>query len=178
MSEVVDPFRVLAELDARYRQEGVVQTEQQQSDQWSGIAFELNGVRYVAPLGEVTEIMHMPQVTKVPGSRAWLRGVANVRGSLLPIADLPMFFGFQRPATGRRQRVLVVAQDQHQIGIIVDDVFGLQHFELDHRIDDSVNVDETLRPYVLGAFTRNEEVWPVFSPVALTRHSGFKQVSL
>lgn len=178
MTEVVDPFRALLDLDTQYKREGVIQTDQLQTNQWSGIAFELNGVRYVAPLGEVTEIMHLPPLTKVPGSRSWLRGVANVRGSLLPVADLPMFFGFNQGTIGRRQRVLVVAQDQSQVGIIVDDVFGLQHFELEDRLEVGIDVDETLRPYVLGAFSRNEQVWPVFSPAVLTRHSGFKQVSL
>ncbi|NQD35802.1 purine-binding chemotaxis protein CheW [Permianibacter sp. IMCC34836] len=180
MSTAVDPFLVLADLDARCRQGGAATAPRmdEQGDGWSGVAFILNGVRMVAPLGEVTEILHLPHTTKVPGARAWLRGVANVRGSLVPIADLPMFFGRRQGATGKRQRVLVINHDQNQIGIIVDDVLGLQHFTADQRQESPGDIDETLRPYVLGAFSREENLWPVFSPQALTRHASFKQVAL
>lgn len=180
MSTAVDPYLVLADLDVRCRQGGASNAPRmdEQGDGWSGVAFILNGVRMVAPLGEVTEILHMPAVTKVPGARAWLRGVANVRGSLVPIADLPMFFGRRQGAAGKRQRVLVVNQDQHQIGIIVDDVLGLQHFTPDQRQDSPGEIDEALRPFVLGAFSRDENVWPVFSPQTLSRHASFKQIAL
>lgn len=180
MSTAVDPYLVLADLDVRCRQGGAANAPRmdEQGDGWSGVAFILNGVRMVAPLGEVTEILHMPHMTKVPGARAWLRGVANVRGSLVPIADLPMFFGRRQAAIGKRQRVLVVNQDQHQIGIIVDDVLGLQHFTPDQRQELPSEFDESLRPFVLGAFSREENVWPVFSPQTLTRHASFKQVAL
>ncbi len=180
MSTVVDPFLVLADLDQRCRQSGAAQGPRmaEQADAWSGVAFVLNGVRMVAPLGEVSEILHLPHVTKVPGARAWLRGVANVRGSLVPIADLPMFFGRRQQPAGKRQRVLVINQDQNQVGIIVDDVLGLQHFTADQRQESPGEIDEVLRPYVLGAFSRDENLWPVFSPQTLTRHASFKQVSL
>ena len=180
MSTAVDPYLVLADLDARCRQGGASHAPRtdEQGDSWSGVAFILNGIRMVAPLGEVTEILHLPQMTKVPGARVWLRGVANVRGSLVPIADLPMFFGRRLGASGKRQRVLVVNQDQNQIGIIVDDVLGLQHFTADQRQESPGEIEEALRPYVLGAFSREDTLWPVFSPQVLTRHASFKQVSL
>ncbi len=175
---LVDPFLVLADMEARCRAGSAPLPRQEDLDNyWSGVVFILNGVQMVAPLSEVSEIMHLPMLTKVPGSRTWLRGVANVRGMLVPIADLPLFFG-RRGAPSKRQRVLVVNQDTTPIGVVVDDVIGLQHFEHTQRVDGDVAVDEYLRPFVLGAFSREDKVWPVFSPQALTRHSSFKQVAL
>ena len=56
MSTAVDPYLVLADLDVRCRQGGASNAPRmdEQGDGWSGVAFILNGVRMVAPLGEVT----------------------------------------------------------------------------------------------------------------------------
>lgn len=48
----------------------------------------------IAPLEEVKEILNYPDgVTRVPGTQAWLLGMANIRGNLLPLIDLQQFLG-------------------------------------------------------------------------------------
>ena len=42
----------------------------------------------VSKMGEVTEILDPPDFTRVPGVQSWVVGIANVRGSLLPLMDL------------------------------------------------------------------------------------------
>lgn len=178
-SELIpDPYAILADMESRCRISSASLPRQQDPDNfWSGVVFVLNGEQMVAPLTEVSEILHMPTLTKVPGARAWLRGIANVRGMLVPVADLQLFFGRRQPH-GKRQRILVVNDDTTPVGVIVDDVIGLQHFEHSQRVDSDIVVDEVLRPFVLGAFAREDKVWPVFSPQTLARHNSFKQVAL
>ena len=175
---LADPFLALVDIDARCRVGSTLLPRQENPDDyWSGVVFVLNGEHFVAPLTEVFEIMHMPVLTKVPGARAWLKGIANVRAMLVPVADLLAFLG-KRPSFSRRQRVLVIHQESTPVGVIVDDVIGLQHFEQSQRMDSAVHIDDALRPFILGAFAREDKVWPVFSPQALTRHASFKLVAL
>ncbi len=173
-----DPYRLLADIEARARAGAHAGASQDDGGHyWSGVAFVLNGLTYVAPLTEVAEIMPLPALTKVPGARAWLRGVANLRGTLVPVADLQGFLG-RRSSFSKRQRVLVINQDGHYVGVIVDDVLGLQHFDAQQQLDEGFAVEESVRPFVLGAFSREEQIWPVFSPHSLARHPSFRQVAL
>lgn len=53
-------------------------------NRWSGIAFEMMGQYFVAPLGEVSEVIYPPKYTPVPKTQAWVLGLANIRGRLFP----------------------------------------------------------------------------------------------
>ena len=60
-------------------------------ESWSGIGFRIGEINLVAPLKQVNEILHVPRLTAVPGTQRWVKGVANIRGTLLPIIDLQGF---------------------------------------------------------------------------------------
>lgn len=86
MSAQAAPFAVLTDIAQRSRSMAAGLPEQQEAvELWNGIGFILSGERYVAPMGEVTEILHVPRFTHVPGVRSFLMGAANVRGRLLQI---------------------------------------------------------------------------------------------
>ncbi len=70
------------------------------ADEWVGIGFRLGAERFVTSRADVREVLPIPeQVTRVPGAKPWLRGIANLRGQLLTVVDLKSFLG-------RRQRRL------------------------------------------------------------------------
>ena len=54
-------------------------------DVWDGLVFSVAGVRIVAAMDEVSEMLPFQErITRVPGAKPWMLGLANVRGSLLP----------------------------------------------------------------------------------------------
>ena len=172
-------FEILKEIERRSIENASLVPRQEQSDRfWTGVGFRLNGVEYVAPLKEVAEILTVPNFTKVPGAKAWVKGLANIRGNLLPIMDLHGYFGRKAPMSLRRQRVLVVNHEGVQSGVIVDDVLGLQHFEDNDRLETSADHEERLLPYIQGEFERGEQTWPVFSLFALAEHADFRHVAI
>ena len=101
MSAQAPPFAVLTNIALRSRQLSTGLPEQKKTaEQWNGIGFMLAGEHYVVPMGEVTEILHVPRFTQIPGVRPFLIGAANVRGRLLPLVDLDTFFDLPRLAGG------------------------------------------------------------------------------
>ena len=89
MSAQAAPFAVLTDIARRSRAMAAGLPEQQEAvELWNGIGFVLAGERYVAPMGEVTEILHVPRYTHIPGVHPFMMGAANVRGRLLPLVDL------------------------------------------------------------------------------------------
>ena len=118
MAGQTTPFSLLTDIAERNRAMAAGLPEQQEAvELWNGIGFILAGERYVAPMGEVTEILHVPRFTHIPGVQPFMMGAANVRGRLLPLVDLANFFGLARSSRNlRKRRVLIVEQgDVRQI---------------------------------------------------------------
>ncbi|MBZ2169393.1 MULTISPECIES: chemotaxis protein CheW [Marinobacter] len=179
MSAQTAPFAVLTDIARRSRSLSAGLPEQQEAvELWNGIGFILAGERYVAPMGEVTEILHVPRFTRIPGVRPFLLGAANVRGRLLPLLDLPLFFDIPRSSRSPRdRRVLVVEEGDVFSGLVVDSVLGMQYFAADSFKDTPDGVPESVRPFVTGGFERNDEVWKVFSAVDLIDDERFLDVA-
>ncbi len=179
MSAQATPFAVLTDIARRSRSLAAGLPEQQEAvTLWNGIGFMLAGQRFVAPMGEVIEILHQPRYTHVPGVRPFMLGVANVRGRLLPLIDLSQFFGLPRSSrSSRDRRVLVVEQDDIFAGLVVDDVAGMQYFAEDSFVSDSRDVHEAVSPFVQGGYVRDDEIWNVFSTFALIDDERFLDVS-
>ncbi|WP_416427335.1 chemotaxis protein CheW [Pseudomonas sp. App30] len=172
-------FELLLDIDQRCRQLAAQLPSQENHLQtWSGIGFRLGSHWYVAPMGEVAEVLHEPRLSRVPGVKPWLLGVANVRGRLLPVLDLSGLLGHEPLAVHKHRRVLVIDRDEWIAGLLVDEVGGLQHFPL-HSLDLSVAGDlpAGMAAFVQGHFQR-DQLWHVFSPFALAHLPGFMNVAL
>ena len=81
---VEQPFELLLELERRAKAAIAARDgADTSSEEWVGIGFRLGAERFVAPRGDVREILPLPEsVTRVPGAKSWLRGIANIRGQL------------------------------------------------------------------------------------------------
>ena len=97
-------------------------------NRWSGIAFEMMGQYFVAPLGEVSEVIYPPKYTPVPNTQSWVMGLANIRGRLLSVADLAQYISGYRTQFSPTQKVLCISHNDHYVGLVVDQVLGIQHF--------------------------------------------------
>lgn len=178
MADAQTPFQLLVEIDQRCRQLAAGLPSQQVAVQtWSGIGFRMGECYYVAPMGEVGEVLHEPRFTQLPGVKAWVKGVANVRGRLLPVMDLCGFFGQDLSPLRKQRRVLVVERQEVFAGLIVDEVFGMQHFPVDSFSEQVPPVAGDIAPFIHGVFQR-EQPWLVFSPHALAQHAGFLDVAV
>ncbi len=63
-------------------------------EEWVGIGFRLGDEQFIVSRDSIREVLMVPAfITRVPGARSWVRGLANVRGHLLPIVDLKAFLG-------------------------------------------------------------------------------------
>lgn len=142
-------------------------------DVWSGIGFRLRDNHLVAELGTVSEIITVPLVTRVPTASPWLLGVANIRGNLVSVVDLRHFFHGERTHLNKRCRVLVIRQEGGMTGLLVDEVFGLRHFE-SADASDSLSIDDpALAEFLSREFVRDGQRWIAFDAVGLVESAEF-----
>ncbi len=160
MSDVQTPFQLLVDIDQRCRRLAAGLPAQQEAVQsWSGIGFRMGGRFFVAPMGEVGEVLHEPRYTQLPGVKTWVKGVANVRGRLLPIMDLCGFLGTELSPLRKQRRVLVVEHLDVFAGLIVDEVFGMQHFPVDTFSEQLPPLEAALQPFIHGSSIESSRGW-------------------
>ena len=145
---------------------------------WSGVGFGMGGQRYVAPLGEVAEILKLPDFTVVPGVKSWVKGIANVRGRLLPIMDLMGFL--QRPSQQqlRNRRLLVIDEGELYSGLLVEELYGMQHFPVDELVEYVEDDHQETQPFIQGGYRKEDELWKVFSLRSIASNPDFLHVAL
>jgi len=181
MSSVPKPFDILHELALNSVKFSTGLPQQDEAvELWSGIGFVISGTHYVAEMGTVSEILHLPKYTAVPGVKHWMKGVANVRGRLLPIMDLSRFFELPTgSAKPRDKRVLVVEHGEALSGVIVDGVLGMQYFSAESfETNMSGDIPNAIQPFVKGSFNKADVEWNVFNTSALTVDEQFLDVAL
>ena len=75
-------------------------------------------------MDDVIEILDLPVLSNVPLTQPWVRGIANVRGSLLPVIDLNGYLGNEVPRVTNKTRVLVIDFNGVYSGLVVDALDG------------------------------------------------------
>ncbi len=123
-------------------------------------------------MGEVVEILAQPPSTRLPGVQPWVQGVSNVRGRLLPLIDLERFFG-SVPGNRKDRRVLALELGDLYTGLIVNEVFGMQHIPVDSFREEVPEEVSALKPFLAGSYQHNNYVWSVFSPYKLAQNAEF-----
>jgi twitching motility protein PilI len=173
------PFELLKELEKRSRAvatgsvaESVVGRE------WVGVAFRMGGETFLVAREETREVLGYPAaVTRIPGAKSWVKGLANVRGQLLPMLDLRQFLGSGATTPGRNTRVVVVNHRDIPAGLMVDEVLGFRRFAESEFNAEAPPTVIRCDSYLAGAFRRGGEVWPVLSLKSLVESQSFLQAA-
>ena len=173
------PFELLRELERRSRSAAAGGVAVDSDDEeWVGIGCLLGSEKYLVSRRDVREVMMMPsQVTRVPGTKDWVAGLANLRGQRLPVFDLRTFLGAGNSRTSRAARVLVANSADMPVGIIVDEVFGFRRFLQAEVSEDAPETEIRCERYLEGACARGEDVWPVFSLQKLLETPEFQKAA-
>ena len=173
------PFELLKELEKRSRTvaPGSV-AGPEVAKEWVGVAFRMGGETFLVAREETREVLGYPAaVTRIPGAKSWVKGLANVRGQLLPMLDLRQFLGSGSTTSGRNTRIIVVNHRDVPAGLMVDEVLGFRRFaESDFNPDPPPTVIRC-DAYLAGAFRRGGEVWPVLSLKTLVESQSFLQAA-
>ena len=148
------------------------------SEEWVGIGFKLANERFLVERDEIREVMILPaELTRVPGAKDWVAGLANLRGHLLTVIDLRMFLGAGTSKGIRTGRVLVLDSPEMPVGIIVDEVFGFRRFNESEFTETIQETELRCERYMAGACIRGTDVWPIFSLKKLLDASEFQQAA-
>jgi purine-binding chemotaxis protein CheW len=86
------------------------------------IAFRIGDQEFCVDIMSVREIRGWTPATPLPHSQPYMRGVINLRGSVLPIIDLSARLGFGFTTPEARHVIIVVRCGKQEVGLLVDAV--------------------------------------------------------
>jgi len=118
------------------------------------LIFHLSGEEFAIPVLEVREIMGIQDITAVPQTPGYVRGVINLRGKVIPVIDLRLKFGLPQVEYTQRTCIIVVnvrgAEGAIVMGIIVDGVAEVLNLNPQDIEDTPAFGDGVTTGYLLG----------------------------
>jgi purine-binding chemotaxis protein CheW len=90
------------------------------------VFFLLTGEKYAVGIESVQEIIKPKEITEIPHTPGYLRGVVNLRGKIVPVIDLRMRFGLPGSELTKAARIVVVRCQEQVLGLLVDAVLSVQ----------------------------------------------------
>ncbi len=174
-----DLHALIQKLDARCRARAAgLPDENQPPDSWTAVLFRVEQHRLLTPLEQLSEVLDLPlEITRVPGTKPWLLGVANNRGMLLPIYDLAALISGgpslirqrlqefamerRREQVRRRERVLVVRQEGPPCGLAVSEAIGMRYVQNADRLEVPVEGWGPIGRYIDACYRLEGQPLPV-----------------
>ena len=162
-SLIEQPFALLQEMERRSRAAMAGQGSGDIPAEWVGVGFRIGEENFVADRNQVREVLMLPTtMTRVPGAKRWVLGIANLRGHLLPLIDVKMLLGSGRTSLRRVTRVISVNHRDIPAGLVVDEVIGFRRFNDREWVDQWPETVLRCDRFVNGAYQRGADTWPIF----------------
>ena len=177
-SLVRQPFELLREIERRSAavQSGTGGTPG--VGEWVGVGFRIGEENFLAARDQVREVLMLPEtMTRVPGAKRWLLGIANLRGHLLPLVDVKLLLGSGRTSLRRNTRVVSVNHREIPAGLVVDEVIGFRRFRADEHNAREPQTAVRCERFLSGSYDRGEETWPVLNLFDLIESNLFLQAA-
>lgn len=114
------------------------------------VSFRLGNEEYGVEITKVQEIILLGEITRVPQTPAFIRGLINLRSMVIPIVDLRVRFRMTELPPTEETRIMVVNVSGKTIGIIVDSVSEVQRVQRDQVAPPPPTVAGLGRDYLVG----------------------------
>ncbi len=102
------------------------------------VAFALGQEEYAVNILNVQEIITMHKITRIPRTEAYIEGVINLRGNIIPLFNLHTKFNIPTSGDLDDKRIIVFQLDDLKVAIIVDQVSEVLHLNKD-QIEETGN---------------------------------------
>jgi len=101
---------------------GAEEVETQDTQQGKYLTFKVGDEEYGIDIRNVTEIIGIQNITELPDTPPYVKGVINLRGKVIPVVDVRLRFHIEELAYNDRTCIVVVNMNEMSVGLIVDTV--------------------------------------------------------
>ena len=141
------------------------------NDELKLIIFKLGREEYGMDILRIQEIKRMMGITRVPATPSFIRGVINLRGSVLPVFDLRTRLGLAEGELTEAARIIVVLVNESIVGFIVDEVvevttINTRNVETANALSSGLSTE-----YISGIAKADNRLFIMLNPDAIVSNS-------
>lgn len=89
------------------------------------IEFILGNQAFGIHISNISSVIELPEITRLPKTPEFLEGIINIRGSIIPIVDLKKRFSLEASLSKKKRKALIINFRSRDVGLIVDEVKGV-----------------------------------------------------
>ncbi len=131
------PERELAVLQARALELARPDVSPDDGASLEALSFRLGGETYAIATAFVREVCALTDLTPLPCTPAFVRGLVNVRGQIRCAVDLKAFYGLPEAGITSLDKLILVHDGEVELGILADEVTGIHDLPV-HVLDGAV----------------------------------------
>jgi len=127
-----------------------VKTQYLEKEAKQVISFTIGAEEYGLELQDVKEVIRMPEIAHLPDMPRYVRGITNLRGSVIPVIDLRERFGLESAETTPSTRIIVAEVEGSAVGMVVDSASQVLRLQADQLEKPPAVLGELSTEYVTG----------------------------
>ncbi len=120
--------------------------------------FMINNQKYALSSKYITEIIEILPITKVPFLPYYIKGIINLRSTIIPVMDARMRFDMNPIEYSERTCVVIIENDTNKIGLIVDEVNEVLTIPSEKIMEVISYKDDINNSFVSGISQINNEI--------------------
>lgn len=140
-----------ARLQTRTREWASPAAAEEQADAWLEVlCFSLSDETYAIEAEHVAEVLPLPQFTPLPNTPPFVLGIVNVRGHIISVLDLRVFFELPIAGLSDKNFLAILRGPDMEFGLLIDRVQGIVRLERDRLQSGVANLSGVRADYLLG----------------------------
>ncbi len=139
-------------------QERLLEAQAEDTMQDMYLVFTIAGQDYAIEIRFVIEIVEIMPITSVPFLPDCMKGIINLRGTIIPIMDVRLRFGLEEQEYTEHTCIVVVNHGNLSLGMIVDAVQEVTTIGAEERMAPPITGMEASNYYIKGVCSANESI--------------------
>ena len=122
------------------------------------MVFVINNQKYALSSKYITEIIEILPITKVPFLPEYMKGIINLRSTIIPVMDARMRFGMEPIEYSERTCIIIIENEANKIGLIVDAVNEVLTIPPKQIMDSTKEKNDLKESFVNGISQINNDI--------------------
>lgn len=136
------------------------------------MVFMINDQKYALSSKYIIEIIEIMPITKVPFLPEYMKGIINLRSTIIPVMDARMRFGMEPIDYTERTCIIIIESNINKMGLIVDAVNEFITIQYNQIMESTSDKDGTKETFINGISQANNEVQLILDCESLVKIVG------
>ena len=136
------------------------------------MVFMINDQKYALSSKYIIEIIEIMPITKVPFLPEYMKGIINLRSTIIPVMDARMRFGMEPIDYTERTCIIIIESNINKMGLIVDAVNEFIAIQDNQIMESTSDKDGTKETFINGISQANNEVQLILDCESLVKIVG------